>query len=92
MPPDEIALGFDDAFCLVGRLIEEGQLSRGVLPALQMIDEVFREMTRDAETDRWSRAVLSTDAGWGRARQLARVVLAAEREADAPLPEICIVR
>ncbi|MEU8975241.1 hypothetical protein AB0D11_39450 [Streptomyces monashensis] len=37
VPPDEIALGSDDAFRLARRLVEDGQLSRGVLPSLQMI-------------------------------------------------------
>ncbi|WP_229334947.1 hypothetical protein [Streptomyces flavotricini] len=42
--------------------------------------------------NRWTRAVLSTDAGWARPRHLARAVLVAEGESDPPLPEICIVR
>ncbi|MFI5671922.1 hypothetical protein [Streptomyces sp. NPDC051704] len=92
VPADEIALGFDDVFRLAGGLIEEGELGPGVLSELQMIDEVFEEMTRDALPDRWTRAALPTDAGWARARHLARAVLAAEGEADAPLPEICVVR
>lgn len=92
VPPDEIALGFDDAFRLAERLVEEGRLGPGSLTELQMIDEVFDEMTQDADADRWETAALSTDPGWDRARELARAVLAAEGEADAPLPEICIVR
>ncbi|MFJ9613791.1 hypothetical protein [Streptomyces noursei] len=92
VPPDEIALGFDDAYRLVGRLVEEDRLSPGVLPEPRMIDEVCHEMTHDTERDRWAKAALSTDMGWARARQLARVVLAAEGEAHAPLPEICTAR
>ncbi|MYS04975.1 hypothetical protein GTW71_00565 [Streptomyces sp. SID6041] len=93
MPPDEIALGFDDGFHLVGCLVEEEELSPAALPLLRMIDEVFTEMTADAApTDRWTTDALSTDAGWERARQLAREVLALEGEGDAPLPDICIVR
>ncbi|WP_329028317.1 hypothetical protein [Streptomyces sp. NBC_00690] len=69
VPPDEIALGFDDAFRLAGRLVEEGQLSRDVLPLPQMIDEVFSEMSQDTDLDRWTREALSTDTGWVRARQ-----------------------
>ncbi|MGW8779364.1 hypothetical protein ACWGNM_14995 [Streptomyces sp. NPDC055796] len=30
VPPDEIALGFDDAFCPAGELVEEGLLGPGV--------------------------------------------------------------
>lgn len=92
VPPDEIALGFDDAFRLAGRLVDEGQLSRDVLPSLQMIDEVFSEMSQDADVDRWTRAALSTDARWRRARQLAREVLTAEDEETSPLPGIRIIR
>jgi hypothetical protein len=92
VPPDEIALGFDDAFRLAGRLIEDGQLSRSALPSLQMIDQVFSEMTQDSDVDRWTREALSTDAGWGRARQLAREVLTAEDEEASPLPGIRIIR
>ncbi|MGC0327062.1 hypothetical protein RKD23_000052 [Streptomyces sp. SAI-170] len=92
VPPDEIALGFDDAFRLVGRLVDEGQLSRDALPLLQAIDEVFSEMSQDANVDRWTREALSTDAGWGRARHLAREVLAAADEETSPLPGICIIR
>ncbi|MCX5230904.1 hypothetical protein [Streptomyces sp. NBC_00233] len=92
VPPDEIALGFDDAFRLAGRLVDEGRLSREVLPSLQMIDEVFSEMAQVTDLDRWTRAALTTDAGWGRARQLAREVLTAESEEMSPLPVIRIVR
>ncbi|MFJ8539048.1 hypothetical protein [Streptomyces sp. NPDC093591] len=60
VPPDEIALGFDDAFLLAGRLVDERQLSCDVLPLLQTIDEVFSEMSQDAEVDRWTREALST--------------------------------
>jgi hypothetical protein len=92
VPPDEIALGFDDAFHLAGRLVEEGQLSPDVLPSLQMIDEVFSDMSQDTDVDRWTREALSTDVGWGRARQLAREALTAEGEETSPLPGIRIVR
>ncbi len=92
VPPDEIALGFDDAFRLAGQLVEEGRLSPVVLPRLQMIDEVFCEMSQAAGMDRWTREALSTDVEWDRARQLAREVLTAEGEGDQPLPDICIVR
>ncbi|MEU6393630.1 hypothetical protein [Streptomyces sp. NPDC046939] len=34
VPPDEIVLGFDDAFRLAGQLTDEGRLSREVLPSL----------------------------------------------------------
>lgn len=92
VPPDEIALGFDDALRLAGRLVDEGQLSREMLSSLQVIDEIFGEMSRDAGADRWTKGVLSTDAGWGLARELAREVLAAEGEKRSPLPGIRIVR
>ncbi|MFE3019469.1 hypothetical protein [Streptomyces sp. NPDC059256] len=92
IPPDEIALGFDDAFRFAGRLVEEEQLSRHVLPMLQMIDEVFSEMSQDTDVDRWTREALSTDAGWGRARHSAREVLATEGEEASPLPDILIIR
>ncbi|MEU9713544.1 hypothetical protein AB0E21_33855 [Streptomyces sp. NPDC047967] len=92
VPPDEIALGFDDAFRLAGRLADEGRLSREVLPPLQMLDEVFSEMSQVTEVDRWTREALAIDAGWGRARQLAREVLTAEGEEMFPLPGIHIVR
>ncbi|MFG2339887.1 hypothetical protein [Streptomyces yangpuensis] len=92
VPPDEIALGFDDAFRLAGQLVEEGELSPVVLPRLQMIDEVFSEIDQDSGVDRWTRAAMSTDVGWDRARQLAREVLAAGGEGDGPLPDICIIR
>ncbi|MFF7780358.1 hypothetical protein ACFZCG_38840 [Streptomyces tanashiensis] len=92
VPPDEIALGFDDAFRLAWRLVEEGQLNRDVSPLLQMIDDVFSEMSQDTDVDRWTRAALSTGAGWGRARQLAREVLTAAGEETSPLPGIRFVR
>ncbi|KOV93331.1 hypothetical protein ADK65_33090 [Streptomyces sp. NRRL B-1140] len=90
--PDEIALGYDDAFRLAGRLVDEGQLSPEVLPSLQMIDEVFSEMSHVTDVDRWTREALVTDAGWGRARQLAREVLTGEGEKMPPLPGIRVVR
>ncbi|MEU9377168.1 hypothetical protein AB0D94_25785 [Streptomyces sp. NPDC048255] len=92
VPPDEIVLGFDDAFRLAGQLVEEGKLHHGVLPLLRMIDEVFSEMNQDTDTGRWTREALSTDVGWGRARQLARGVLTAEGEETSPLPSISVIR
>ncbi|MBO1330752.1 hypothetical protein J3486_05700 [Streptomyces sp. VRA16 Mangrove soil] len=93
VPPDEIALAFDDAFRLAGRLVEEGQLGLEALPHLRMIDEVFSEMSQAAGTDPWTREALSADARWERARQSARGVLAVAGERDdAPLPDICIIR
>ncbi|KQX54736.1 hypothetical protein ASE09_32120 [Streptomyces sp. Root66D1] len=92
MPPDEIALDFDDAVGLAGQLVEDGQLGREVLSSLQMIDEVFNEMTQDSNVDRWTREALSTDAGWAHARQLAREVLTAQGEQPTPLPDICVIR
>ncbi|MFF7492826.1 hypothetical protein [Streptomyces rubiginosohelvolus] len=92
VPPDEIALGFDDAFRLAGRLVDEGQLSRDVLPSLQMIDEVFSEMSQDTDVDRWTSEAMATDVGWGRARQLAQEILTAEGGESSPLPGIRIVR
>lgn len=86
--PDEIALGFDDAFRPAGQLVEEEQLSPAVLPQLQMIDQIFSEMSQKTEVDRWTRAALSADVGWDRARQLAREFLTAEGEMDAPLSAI----
>ncbi|MFH8453913.1 hypothetical protein ACH4CD_32275 [Streptomyces fungicidicus] len=59
---------------------------------LRMIDEVFSEMSQVTDVDRWSREALATDAGWGRARQLAREVLTAEGEEMFPLPGIRLVR
>ncbi|MFD4377677.1 hypothetical protein [Streptomyces sp. NPDC058486] len=53
VPPDEKALGFDDAFRLAGQLVRERQLSPVVLPRLQMIDAVFSETSQAAGMDRW---------------------------------------
>ncbi|MGW6836505.1 hypothetical protein ACWGCI_24290 [Streptomyces sp. NPDC054949] len=92
VPPDEIALGFDDGFCLTGQLAQEGRLGATVLSRLRMIDEIFSEMTKHTGTDRWTREALFTDAAWNRARQLAREVLTAVDERDAPLPDICLIR
>ncbi|MFJ8297968.1 hypothetical protein ACIQ9R_19040 [Streptomyces sp. NPDC094447] len=92
MPPDEMALGFDDGFRLAVRLVEDEELSPEVLPLLRMIDEVFCEMTEDATpVDRWTIDALSTDAGWERARRLARDVLAVEGETDAQPPDASMV-
>ncbi|MFF8507627.1 hypothetical protein ACF064_05995 [Streptomyces sp. NPDC015492] len=92
MPPDEMALGFDDGFRLVVRLVEDEELSPEALPLLRMIDEVFCEMTEDATpVDRWTIDALSTDAGWERARRLARDVLAVEGETDAQPPDASMV-
>ncbi|MFF3430509.1 hypothetical protein [Streptomyces sp. NPDC002602] len=92
VPPDEIVLGFDDGFRLAERLAQEGRLGATALSDLRMIDEIFSEMAKDEGTDRWTRQALSTDAEWDRVRQLAREVLTAEGEGDAPLPDPCIIR
>ncbi|MER6393638.1 hypothetical protein ABT236_34900 [Streptomyces sp. NPDC001523] len=96
VPPEEIFLGFDDAFRLAGELVREGMLSATALSHLRMIDEIHGEMARDEGTDRWTSEALSADAEWNRARWSAREVLTAEGqtegEGDARLPDPCIVR
>jgi len=72
--------------------VKEGLLSRGALPDLQMIDSIFDEMTRNESPDRWTRAALISDAGWGRARELAQQVLVREGVDTSVLPDICVVR
>ncbi|MET9645197.1 hypothetical protein [Streptomyces syringium] len=90
---DEIALGFDDAFRLAGRLAEEGLLGREALPALRALGVIFHEMSGQEDAGRWTKNALSTDEGWQQARRLARKVLVAELgEWSLPLPEICVVR
>ncbi|MEU6461823.1 hypothetical protein [Streptomyces sp. NPDC046976] len=49
-------------------------------------------MTRDPSPGRWSTAALFEDAGWGRARELARRVLAREGVDVSVLPEIRVIR
>ncbi|MEU5256313.1 hypothetical protein [Streptomyces longwoodensis] len=89
---DEIALDFDHAFRMAERLVEEGLLSRGALPDLRMIDLIFDEMTRDKSPDRWTKAALISDVGWGQARGLAQQVLVREGVEASVLPDICVVR
>ncbi|WP_158939637.1 hypothetical protein [Streptomyces sp. NRRL S-87] len=55
VPPDEIALGFDDVFGLAGQLVEEQQLSPAVLPRLKMINKVFSGIGHDSKVDRWTK-------------------------------------
>jgi hypothetical protein len=93
VPTDEIALDFDHAFRMTGRLVEEGQLSRNVLPELRDIDVVFNEMSGEQNAARWTRDALASDAGWIKARQLARRILVGELgEWRASMPEICVIR
>ncbi|WP_431683659.1 hypothetical protein [Kitasatospora sp. KL5] len=89
---DEIALDFDHAFRMAEGLVEDGLLSRDVLPDLRVIDSIFDEMTLDESSDRWATAALASDAGWIRARGLAQQVLAQEGMDASVLPEICAVR
>ncbi|MFJ6426101.1 MULTISPECIES: hypothetical protein [Streptomyces] len=89
---DEIALDFDHAFRMAEGLVEEGFLSRNVLPELRLIDSIFDEMSRDESTDRWTTAALISDAGWIRARVLAQQVLAREGVNASPLPDISVIR
>ncbi|MFJ5213670.1 hypothetical protein ACIP98_03055 [Streptomyces sp. NPDC088354] len=93
VPTDEIALDFDHAFLLTGQLVEEGQLSRDVLPDLHDIDVVLNEMSGDQNAARWAKGALFSDPGWIKARQLARRILIAEfGEWRAPMPDICVIR
>ncbi|MFJ5017249.1 hypothetical protein [Streptomyces griseoluteus] len=62
---DEIALTFDDVW----------RLGEGLVPGLRAIDEVFEEMSDDRTVDHWSVVALAEDAGWERARVLAREIL-----------------
>ncbi|MFC7865744.1 hypothetical protein ACFU5B_18230 [Streptomyces murinus] len=49
-------------------------------------------MTRDPSPGRWSTAALFEDAGWGRARELARRVLEREGVDACVLPDIHVIR
>ncbi|WOX19972.1 hypothetical protein [Streptomyces solicathayae] len=89
---DEIALDFDHAFRMVEGLMEEGLVSRDVLPDLRMIDSIFDEMSRDESPNRWAATALSSDAEWIRARGLAQRVLTREGVDASVLPDICVVR
>ncbi|WP_256639641.1 hypothetical protein [Streptomyces murinus] len=89
---DEIALDLDHGFRMAGQLVEEGLLHPAALPDLRAIDSIFDEMTRDPSPGRWSTAALFEDAGWGRARALARRVLVREGVDASVLPEICVIR
>ncbi|MYZ06336.1 hypothetical protein GT028_02970 [Streptomyces sp. SID2999] len=62
---DEIALMFDDVW----------RLGEGLVPGLEAIDAVFSAMTADRTVDHWSVVALAEDAGWERARVLARGIL-----------------
>ncbi|MGH4029261.1 hypothetical protein ACQB60_10045 [Actinomycetota bacterium Odt1-20B] len=96
---DEIALDFDHAFGMTEGLVAgagagaEGQLDQGVMADLREIDALLGEMSGAENADRWTRAALSADAGWSRARELARRVLVAELgEWNVALSEICVIR
>lgn len=90
---DEFALDFDHAFRMAEALVEEGQLGRGVLPALREIDAVLGEMSGAEDAGRWTRDSLSVDGGWSQVRRLARRVIVGELgEWQQPLPEIAVIR
>ncbi|GGM20624.1 hypothetical protein GCM10010129_76180 [Streptomyces fumigatiscleroticus] len=90
---DEIALDFDHAFGLADVLVEEGNLDPGVLADVREIDAVLAEMSGAVNAERWTKDALCVDAGWSRARRLARRVLDAElEEGQRPLPEITVIR
>lgn len=72
--PDEIALMFDDAW-----QAPQGPLAVETLAGLEAIDAVFDEMSADRTVDHWSEVALAEDAGWERARVLAREILGRQR-------------
>ncbi|MEV4561871.1 hypothetical protein AB0K51_33510 [Kitasatospora sp. NPDC049285] len=91
--PDEVALDFDHAFRMAASLVEDGEVSREVLPDLRAIDAIFAGMSGQENSDRWSREAMAVDPGWGEARELARRVLVdLLGEWRLPMPEICAVR
>ncbi|GAA2390153.1 hypothetical protein GCM10010420_12310 [Streptomyces glaucosporus] len=90
---DEIALDFDHAFRTAEVLVADGRIADGAVADLREIDAILSGMSGGENADRWTRAALATDAGWVRARRLARRVLVAEQgEWRQPLPEITVVR
>ncbi|MFJ2399511.1 hypothetical protein ACIOTI_43305 [Streptomyces sp. NPDC087843] len=72
---DEIALDFDHAFRMANRLVEHHQISGNAAAELREIDVLLAGMSGHEHADRWSQEALARDAGWSRARQLARQVL-----------------
>ncbi|MCY9783317.1 hypothetical protein KIK06_05340 [Nocardiopsis sp. EMB25] len=90
---DEIALNFDDAFRMAGRLIEHQQIGGSVLAALREIDALFASMSGPEHMDRWTSDALSRDQGWNQVRRLARqVLIELAGGEDHPLPNIQVIR
>ncbi|MGW0903307.1 hypothetical protein [Streptomyces sp. NPDC002853] len=90
---DEIALDFDHALLVAEALVEKGRLTDALMADLHEIDGVLSGIGEGDDADRWTRDALSTDEGWARARQLARLVLVAEVGGwQLPLPVITVIR
>ncbi|KAB7833454.1 hypothetical protein [Streptomyces mobaraensis] len=88
VPPDEIALTFDDAFRMTATLIADGHLGPDALPALREIDSALAGMSGAENADNWTKEALST-TGWHRARRAARRILVAELGTwQRPLPHL----
>ncbi|MFJ8254314.1 hypothetical protein [Streptomyces sp. NPDC094466] len=90
---DEIALDFDHAFRMAGRLIEHQQISENAVVALREIDALLACMSGHEHADRWTRNALASDARWDQGRQLARQVLIELTGGwEHPLPSIQAIR
>ncbi|MEU4587749.1 hypothetical protein AB0F92_37805 [Kitasatospora aureofaciens] len=90
---DEVALDFDHAFRMAESLVEDGDLSREVLPDLRAIDAIFARMSGRENSDRWDRKALTVDPGWIEARERARqILIGILGEWCRPMPEIHVVR
>lgn len=72
---EKIALDFDHAFRMAGRLIENEQISEATATALTRIDALLTGMSGQKQAERWTRDALASDEGWNQARHLARQVL-----------------
>ncbi|GCD94910.1 hypothetical protein [Embleya hyalina] len=93
VPPDELALGFDDAYRLVPQLAAAGRLDADAVAELRALDALFTGLTDEGDPARWAVAALADDPAWARARAVSRRLLV-EWVGDRrpPMPVIRVIR
>lgn len=93
VPPDELALGFDDAYRLVPQLAAAGRLDADAVAELRALDVLFTDLTDEGDAGRWTAAALAVDPAWVTARAASRRLLV-ESVGDGrpPMPVIRVIR
>ncbi len=72
---DELALQFDDGYCCLPEMVEEGVFTPEQAELMRPVDALLDKMSGEHNAELWEPEALHESAGWEEVRRLARTAL-----------------